>query len=172
MNRIYQGRVTKVEKLKPGKNRRVLEDQERLENWPAVLWRHHELFQDAVNYYTLALAAMAEGLGADTAQGGAALAWRNQVRENWRHGSWKALRYEGPRRRLAPFLGADADIADEHAAFDACGRAILGPNGSSPAQRAAALLKLFEEAATIDLNKLCAGRPLFLCTRTDKLGAQ
>src|SRR3989338_2444838 len=59
MNRIYQGRVTKVEKLKNGKSP---DDREELKDWQTALWRHHELFQDAVSYYTLALAAMAEGL--------------------------------------------------------------------------------------------------------------
>jgi hypothetical protein len=43
MNRIYQGRVTQVE-IQGGKNE---------QNKPLdidVLWRHHELFQDAVNF--------------------------------------------------------------------------------------------------------------------------
>ncbi len=62
MNRIYQGRVTKVEKLKPGRKGISADDWEELKDWQDVLWQHHELFQDAVNYYTLALVAMAEGL--------------------------------------------------------------------------------------------------------------
>ena len=56
MNRIYQGRVTKVE-IPDGKG-----GWEPLPDWQSALWQHHELFQDAVNYYTLALAAMAEGM--------------------------------------------------------------------------------------------------------------
>ena len=56
MNRIYQGRVSKVEIPKPG-------DQENpwqpLPDWQDNLWRHHELFQDAVNYYTVCLLALA-----------------------------------------------------------------------------------------------------------------
>ncbi|MBI2061712.1 MAG: hypothetical protein HYT87_18380 [Nitrospirae bacterium] len=59
MNRIYQGRVTKVEVSK-GKGAEGKEQWEPLPDWPAALWRHHELFQDAVNYYTLALAASPE----------------------------------------------------------------------------------------------------------------
>jgi len=45
MNRIYQGRVSKVE---------ILGDEENpwqpLPNWQDILWRHHELFQNAVNF--------------------------------------------------------------------------------------------------------------------------
>jgi len=55
MNRIYQGKVTAVEipdsKDEPGKPLDL-----------DILWRHHELFQDAVNYYAFALAVMAEGM--------------------------------------------------------------------------------------------------------------
>lgn len=98
MNRIYQGRVTSVEVLKSG----TKNEWEPLPDWQSALWQHHELFQDAVNYYTLALAALAEGLTRDTAQGAAALAWREQVRENWLDGRRKAARYDGPHKRLTP----------------------------------------------------------------------
>lgn len=50
MNRIYQGRVSKV-----------FDDQKQELNLN-VLWQHHELFQDAVNYYAFALAVMANGM--------------------------------------------------------------------------------------------------------------
>ena len=57
MNRIYQGRVTKVEKLRSDKNGKSLGDWEPFdpdpkvarEKWQSALWRHHELFQDAVH---------------------------------------------------------------------------------------------------------------------------
>lgn len=63
MNRIYQGRVNQVQvalpadcaqkpKKSPKTDWRVLPDGE------DVLWRHHELFQDAVNYYIVALASL------------------------------------------------------------------------------------------------------------------
>jgi len=66
MNRIYQGRVTKVEKLKSGKSGRSPDDwapfdadpKADREKWQAALWRHHELFQDAVNYYVLEAVAV------------------------------------------------------------------------------------------------------------------
>lgn len=63
MNRIYQGKVTAVEIL-DGKEPKPFDSdpKQAKEKWQAALWQHHQLFQDAVNYYTLALAAMAGGL--------------------------------------------------------------------------------------------------------------
>ncbi len=40
MNRIYQGRVTKVEISKDGEK-----EPEPLDNWPQALWQRHQLFQ-------------------------------------------------------------------------------------------------------------------------------
>ena len=58
MNRIYQGKVSKVEKLKQGRKGKSTGDWELLADWQTALWRHHELFQDAVNYYIVALASL------------------------------------------------------------------------------------------------------------------
>ncbi|MBE7495488.1 MAG: hypothetical protein HS117_11110 [Verrucomicrobiaceae bacterium] len=59
MNRIYQGRVTKVQVPAPAsandEDGRKKEKKGEKNDWidlpegEAVLWRHHELFQDAVN---------------------------------------------------------------------------------------------------------------------------
>lgn len=67
MNRIYQGRVSLVQQLKPlpdgeapPKNHGSIAAH--WENLPAgeeLLWQHHALFQDAVNYYLVALLALA-----------------------------------------------------------------------------------------------------------------
>ena len=54
MNRIYQGRVSSVQIPKPG----VKNEWQPLDNWQDALWQHHELFQDAVNYYIVALASL------------------------------------------------------------------------------------------------------------------
>ena len=43
MNRIYQGRVSKVEI--PGDKENPWQP---LPNWQDIRWQHHELFQDAV----------------------------------------------------------------------------------------------------------------------------
>lgn len=58
MNRIYQGRVSSVETLNPDKNAPPDQRWLPLANWETKLWKHHELFQDAVNYYFAAFAAM------------------------------------------------------------------------------------------------------------------
>ena len=58
MNRIYQGKVTNVQKLKPGAKGKKPEDWKDFDpdpkqakaKWQAALWQHHQLFQDAVNY--------------------------------------------------------------------------------------------------------------------------
>src|SRR5208282_2299030 len=57
MNRIYQGRVSKVDI--PGDKENPWQP---LPNWQDILWQHHQLFQDAVNYYTFAIAALSEKL--------------------------------------------------------------------------------------------------------------
>lgn len=59
MNRIYQGKVTNVQKLKNGAKGNKPEDWENFDpdpkqakaKWQAALWPHHQLFQDAVNYF-------------------------------------------------------------------------------------------------------------------------
>jgi len=59
MNRIYQGKVTKVEAesdetplscaaIHDRKNGKPL--WKALLDWQDALWQHHQLFQDAVNY--------------------------------------------------------------------------------------------------------------------------
>ena len=58
MNRIYQGKVTAVE-LPDGKDESGNLKWKKLDDWPISLWHHHELFQDAVNYYTVCLLALA-----------------------------------------------------------------------------------------------------------------
>jgi hypothetical protein len=60
MNRIYQGRVTSVEVAASKREfRPVSEDpKEARRIGESILWEHHELFQDAVNYYVVALASL------------------------------------------------------------------------------------------------------------------
>lgn len=56
MNRIYQGKVTDVQRLKAGTKGNKPEDWEDFDNdakqaknkWQSALWQHHQLFQDAV----------------------------------------------------------------------------------------------------------------------------
>ena len=105
MNRIYQGKVTKVEILD---ERDSQGETKWLElpaaEWHAALWRHHELFQDAVNYYTLCLAAMAAGVKGDSPQAKALGSWVAKVKENWTTASRRAQVFDGPGERLAKLL--------------------------------------------------------------------
>jgi hypothetical protein len=52
MNRIYQGRVSKVE-IPDGKD-----EWKKLDDGESALWQHHQLFQDDVNYLLAAFAAL------------------------------------------------------------------------------------------------------------------
>ena len=56
MNRTYQGRVCRVE-VATGEKDLPWAD---LPAWENALWAHPSIFQDAVNYYLVALAALAE----------------------------------------------------------------------------------------------------------------
>ena len=62
MNRIYQGRVCGVSEANPDTNVAPGLRWLPLAVWEKAIWEHHALFQTAVNYYTLCLAAMAGGM--------------------------------------------------------------------------------------------------------------
>jgi len=57
MNRIYQGKVTAVE-IPDGNDEQDRPKWKKLDTAESALWQHHELFQDAVNYYIVALASL------------------------------------------------------------------------------------------------------------------
>ena len=172
MNRIYQGRVSDAE-IADGKNWKpfAAEPKTARAAWERALWEHHELFQDAVNYYTLALAALAEGLTAATEQGKAALAWREQVRGKWTRAQRKAREFNGPHKRLARLLGVDAEMGDSEKSFDACAARVIRANGATAEQRAEALLRLLElagedESGGNKLAKLCREKLPFFCKQS------
>ena len=63
MNRIYQGRVTNVEIVKGKDGKPEPFDagpKVARQEWQDALWQHHQLFQDAVNYYIVALASLGQ----------------------------------------------------------------------------------------------------------------
>ena len=195
MNRIYQGRVTKIERLDSKGN--AVETLN-----PETLWQHHELFQDAVNYYTLALAAMAEGC-ADTAfhetwvatsikqaevnsraqetrsaklvteakerataQLKALTAWRGQVADSWKRANRKAVTFNGPCDRLAGILELDPASAGFK---DAASRILQASQATRP-QLSLALLRLMELADKSDLSTMAVSKLPFLCSRTISAG--
>lgn len=167
MNRIYQGRVTKVE-LPDGKDEKGHQKWKPLDDWQAALWRHHELFQDAVNYYTLALAAMAAGVEGKSDQVKALSQWVAKVKETWRDARKKAQKFDGPEKRLGTILKLDPGTSD----FDKSTRRILRSSRATPKQRAAALVQLLSEKG--DLNQICVERlpwfasPAGKCAATSK----
>ena len=165
MNRIYQGRVTNVQTLKPGAKGNVPDDWQPLQKWEEQLWQHHELFQDAVNYYTLALAAMAQEVTGDSAQAKALRGWVAKVREAWTSASRKAEVFDGPQARLAPILKLAPDKSDfEHAATR-----VLRSSRATAAQRSAALMQLLSDKG--DLNQVCVARLPWLTTASGKFTA-
>jgi hypothetical protein len=95
---------------------------EQREQWHEALWQHHQLFQDAVNYYTVALAAMAEGAldktGANTAMADFAV----QVRDRWNSFAHKGKERTGLRQSLCRTLVL---LDDEKATWEVCTKIIL-----------------------------------------------
>ena len=170
MNRIYQGKVTAVE-LPDGKDEHGKPKWKKLDAGESALWQHHELFQDAVNYYTLALAAMAAGLKSDSPKGKAMLEWRAEVLKSWLKARRKAIDFEGPHKRLANGLNANANETDAEKAFAACAKTLLKKSPATPEACAKALLQLLEEADESDLNQFCVSRLPWLCTAHGKLDA-
>jgi len=170
MNRIYQGRVTCVETPNPEyaaqrirsapakrENRDAKTTQQQwklLPDWQTALWQHHQLFQDAVNYYTLALAAMAAGVP------GWAGEYSEEVQKKWddftRHGETR----RGLRRSLARTLG----MPESEASFKACTERILSGFEVSEEARRQLVEELFpdkkgkstiQHAGTGDWPMLC-----------------
>ena len=127
MNRIYQGRVTKVETLN-GKNA----GGQPQELPKSALWQHHELFQDAVNYYLICLLALAGNLCAKQRE------LRERMTTKPEEGNeeplyvWERFRRRGAWRRglrdsVAPYLcPSNADASPED-----CFAAVLAGNESA-----------------------------------------
>jgi hypothetical protein len=170
MNRIYQGKVTAVE-IPNGTDDQGNPKWKKLDDWPSALWQHHVLFQDAVNYYTLALAAMADGVKSDSPKGKAISEWRAEVLKSWLKARRKAMVFDGPHKRLAVWLDADPTEADTDKAFTACAKALLKKSPATPEALAKALVQLLEEADQSDLNQFCVSRLPWLCTAQGKLDA-
>lgn len=86
MNRIYQGRVKRLDVLNDTKDAQAIasyeEDKLKRED-DNPLWKHHCIFQDAVNYYIVALSALADPKHAkgDRVVGDL----RKRVEEAWEH---------------------------------------------------------------------------------------
>ncbi|MBL9179466.1 MAG: type V CRISPR-associated protein Cas12b [Verrucomicrobiaceae bacterium] len=131
MNRIYQGRVTKVQMPAPASaGQQVGRKKEKgaekndwidLPDGEAALWRHHEVFQDAVNYDAFSLAFMAEGMRDSKGELTAMGKFAQQVRERWEDFTHKGKTREGMRRSLSRTLG----IKLEETTWEECGKRVF-----------------------------------------------
>ena len=199
MNRIYQGRVTRVEKLKPGANGKSNEDWQPLDNWEDTLWQHHVLFQDAVNYYVIALAAMAAGAEDESFQKewiDAAIQQvdgSNKSNQRKKSASEKKLEAQAQLRALVNWrqkvvdtwekasrkaevfdgpkhkLAKWLELPPSERDFNSACRHIIKANCTTPSQRAAALMQLLEMKG--DLNQTCVSKLPWLASPFGKLDA-
>lgn len=163
MNRIYQGKVTHVE-IATGEKQNPWRPLERTE-WEFALWRHHEIFQDAVNYYIVALAALAapEDLANRLTKD-----LREQVANAWERfprpveGEAKSLR-----QSIAPWLA----LADDATLDDAYAQVLTG-NTTKASVLSECLVNLLDELLEMrgDSKIRNGGRseaPKFFSERTD-----
>lgn len=121
MNRIYQGKVTKVE-IPDGKDKADKTLWNPLDDWQSALWQHHELFQDAVNYYTVALAVMAEGAIDSDGKPTPMADFSTQVKKRWDSFRHKRKKCAGLRQSLCRTLGLPDD---ETSTWEVCAKKIL-----------------------------------------------
>ncbi len=90
LSRIYQGRTNSLQILTPTPQEAW--DHKALAGFDSPLWRHHALFQEAVNYYHLCLVALA---GSDTTRPLSKL--HEQMKASWEEAktdtedSWRVL---------------------------------------------------------------------------------
>lgn len=125
INRIYQGRITKVELL--GQKKSEVVEELPKEKGAQLLWDFHELFQDAVNYYLVCLMALASDLENPVKK------IRNRVDGNdSEYNVWKPFRRKGQKRKgmrdVARYFGLDPETAT----LDECCAKALEGNDSKP----------------------------------------
>lgn len=121
MNRIYQGRVTKVELLDDRKDE-VLREFEKGEG-EALLWQHHGLFQDAVNYYLVCLMALAHD-----EQGLVTRIKRRANGEKKEDNVWAPFVRNGQQRQGMREVARYFGLSPETASLDDCCRKALEGN--------------------------------------------
>ena len=103
--RIYQGRVTKTEICETGQAELFTDD---LTSPSHPLWQHHAFFQQAINYYLVAIAALA-----DTRQTDVLTKLHDRVIAEWDGGMRARGQVNGFGPSVAPLLGLSAQSASE-----------------------------------------------------------
>ena len=125
MNRIYQGRVVGME-LMDSKKGEVLKvyTQNELDE---LLWRHHELFQEAVNYHSVCLMAMAGDEESDL------LKIRKRIGgEDEQHNVWRPFARRGQKRQGMREVAKYFGLSPETATMEDCCREALAGNTEKP----------------------------------------
>ncbi len=136
MNRIYQGRVSAVE-IDRGDSKQPDWHQLDKSEWERRLWHHHSVFQDAINYYLVALASLADSEHAPSRlikdlKGRIESAWHEFPRP-------MCPDAKGLRQSLTPWLGLSRQATPEEAYA-----AILENNQTENEVRTLALSLLLE----------------------------
>ena len=135
MNRIYQGRVTRVE-ITDGKD-----EWKNLPDGDSALWQHHELFQDAVNYYLLALLALAR----DPANPATSIRKRMADPAS-EHQIWTSFRRRGQMRRgMRESVAKYVCSSKSEPTLEECFSAVLDGNKENPEVLDLALQELLAE---------------------------
>lgn len=111
LKRIYQGCVSNVQ-IPTGNTANPWQP---LDDWKSALWQHHQLFQDAVNYYSVCLAALAEN------STGWAGEYSSQVQKKWDIFIKKGDKRHGLRKSLARTLS----ISEGEASLKTCAKRVL-----------------------------------------------
>ncbi len=121
MNRIYQGRVSKVE-IPDGK------DQQSKPLDLDVLWRHHELFQDAVNYYLVCLLSLATDAESEMAKLRERVTKEGTETYVWGSFRKRGVTRQGMQKSIAQYLtpGNDSPTFDQAASAVLAGNTIAG----------------------------------------------
>jgi len=138
LNRIYQGRVSRVEfSHASGKS---TSDWQTAPGGDENLWRHHELFQDAINYYLVGLLALASRENSILGPLLGELDKPGSPREIWARVHRRGERRPGLATSIAKYLTpgiAQPTMAEAFAA-------ILANNEATPETRNEAVKQLLE----------------------------
>lgn len=138
MNRIYQGRVSAVEVDRATAKNTT--DWQPAPGGDENLWRHHALFQDAINYYLVGLLALSSRENPVLGPLLAELEKPDSPRQIWKEFRRRGERRPGLGTSISPYLtpgNSEPTMAEAFAA-------ILAGNLSSPEVRNAAVAQLLE----------------------------
>lgn len=138
LNRIYQGRVSGIE-FDRGSSK-ANSDWQPAPGGDENLWRHHELFQDAINYYLVGILALASRDNPILGPLLGELDKPGSPREIWAQVHRRGKRRPGLVASVARYLTPGNDQPSMAEAF----AAILAGNEASPATRNAAVAQLLE----------------------------